>query len=176
MGNMHAPIEIPLTYEQLLEGGYPGLIRWAMACVERRKSIRPLGPNNQSAVEGDVLGTVAERAVHIWADEPWKMGGLAEFLARPRGDPPRDVRDWEVRATWRWDGHLILRPKDQKYAHLPFIFCTMEATPIVRIRGWAWGREVMVDELWNKDSWWMPQKMLRPCPDKPRPRGDRTLD
>ncbi len=163
------PVPITLTAEQALYAASCGCKWWLRARLERRTTTRNLGPNNESGLPADIGGAFAEYAVAIWAGEPWD-GGDAAFLAAPRGDPPPDVCGWEVRATWRGGGHLILDQRDLTKGRRVFILCTLEAFPTVHIRGYRWGAKVMVPQYQRGPKWWMPQADLLPCPAKPRRR------
>src|SRR5690242_17173942 len=117
------PRDILLTDEQIRHATYIGLERWLMGRRERRVSTRPLGKHNVLGIEGDCMGALGEQAVAVWADEPWD-GNLPAFLANLRGDPPRDVRDWEVKTTGLWNGHLVLGRKDAGKLDVKFILAT----------------------------------------------------
>jgi hypothetical protein len=166
------PVEIDLSDDQMYIAAHAGTDWRLRSIAERRRTVRPLGPHNRGAFEGDIAGAIGEMAVAQWLGIPWN-GGDAEFLAAPRGRPPSDVGGHEVRATWYGTGSLILEKKDLPKGNSWFILCTLEALPIVRLRGCILGRRGMIDRLWKpppEGKWWVPQNELHPCPERPRQR------
>lgn len=79
-----------------------------------------------------------------------------------------DVGPFQVRGAARHDYRLTLRPgRDETKRNIPWILVT-GIIPNFRVRGWLYGREVMVDENWedpgNKGqfAWWAKVEDLRP--------------
>lgn len=111
-----------------------------------------------------IEGAAAEYAVAkflgiFW--EPFCNQPHDRFVRKP------DVGPFQVRNAEKHNYRLTLRQgRDQEKRNVPFILCT-GIIPNFRVRGWLYGREVMVDKYWQDPNgkgfaWWAPVKDLRP--------------
>jgi hypothetical protein len=111
----------------------------------------------------EVLGCYAEAAVAQHLGIPYD-GSVNRFHGKP------DVGPFEVRATDRRDGCLIIRDND--HPNRPYVLAVGDplAVPaVIELRGWLWGHEARRSE-WLRDPhdrrpcWMVPQQHLHPIP------------
>jgi hypothetical protein len=80
------------------------------------------------------------------------------------------VGPFEVRATTRRDGRLIIRDND--HPDRPYVLAVGDpyaVEPVIELRGWLWGwearrREWLRDPHGRRPCWMVPQSALRPVP------------
>lgn len=136
----------------------------------RMRASRNTGRNPHRSQEGrsdehrlwhETLGCLAEAAVAQHLGIAYD-GSVNRFHDRP------DVGPFEVRATDRRDGCLILRDND--LPDRPYVLAVGTGRdPVIELRGWLYGREGRRGE-WLRDPhgrrpcWMVPQASLRPVP------------
>jgi hypothetical protein len=105
------------------------------------------------------IGAAAELALAHYLDVPWQAF-LNTFHRQP------DVGRFDVRATWRVDGCLIVRDDDPPQR--PVVFVTGDGT-VMTLRGWAWTAECrrpayLRNPRGRRPAWFVPVAALRPIP------------
>jgi len=120
------------------------------------------GRTDDERLRHEALGCMAEAAVAAHLGIPYD-GSVNRFHGAP------DVGPFEVRATDRPDGRLILRDND--HDDRPYVLCTGDGVrPVIVLRGWLWGWEGKADR-WasnphgRRPCWMVPQAHLHPVPD-----------
>jgi hypothetical protein len=104
-----------------------------------------------------ILGLIAESAVAIALDIPWDAK-IGNFRKEP------DVGGYEVRATRRKDGRLIVTPRDSLTR--PYLLVIVDDTvPCASIVGWMTGAEARRAGSYethreNGGCWYVDQKCL----------------
>ena len=111
-------------------------------------------------VEGAAAEYAAAKFVGIhW--EPYVVQPHEKFKRVP------DVGPFQVRNAEKHHYRLTLRRgRDEQKEDVPFILVT-GTIPSFRVRGWLYGREVMVEKYWSDPNgrglaWWAPVEDLRP--------------
>jgi hypothetical protein len=148
-----------------------------MAGVLRRMDSIAANLTNRKYAEGksdlqiDVEGAIAEDCFAKNQDLYWGWGVNTFKLS--------DVSTWQVRSTSYADGHLIVRPRDEKIpnhvrvALVVVDICTANAFFGGELVGWTTFGEARAKQWWREDknAWWVPEKALRkfqeeasPCP------------
>ena len=119
------------------------------------------GRSDAERLRHEHLGCLAEAAVAQRLGIPYD-GSVNRFHDRP------DVGAFEVRATDRRHGCLILRDND--HPDRPYVLAVGDGVrPVIELRGWLWGWEGRRSE-WLRDPhnrrpcWMVPQSALRPIP------------
>lgn len=119
------------------------------------------GRSDAERIRHETIGCMAEAAVAQHLGIPY-AGTVNTFHAEP------DVGPFEVRATDRVDGRLILRDND--HTDRPYVLVTGDGvSPVMALRGWLYGHEGRRPE-WLRDPhnrrpcWMVPQSVLRPVP------------
>lgn len=144
---------VTLTDEELLFGGYAGLIRHVNALTRNATPGRGLSLVESSSWDLHITGALAELAVARFLGRYWS--GL-------QGPGSIDVRGVEVKHSGYDDAHLILGADARD--ELPFVLVTGVA-PSFDLRGWTLGCVGKDVRFWQgngRPAYWVPQKCLRP--------------
>lgn len=146
------PLTIRLSPAELRYGAYTGVDRQVSAMAHERSD--QFKPRDYWGTH--IMAAQAELAVAKWRGRFWSGFADADF----HGDS--DVGKGEVRSSTNLNSDLILRPRDRGKAEAPFVLVITEP-PDFHLVGWAYGRDVMVDEFWVERApayWGMPQDRL----------------
>jgi hypothetical protein len=145
--------EINLTNTEVWMGVVVGMMRH----IESIGSGRRMRGDTERDWGLDIEGSLGELALAKYLGK-YHGGSLNTFTNE------MDVADqWEVRTTKLENGRLIVGPKDSK--DKPYVLVTGYC-PNYRIRGWAWGREIMQEEYLHsypnrKPLYYLPQNKLK---------------
>jgi len=111
-----------------------------------------------------IEGAAAEYAAAKYLDRHW---ACVVFNPKDKFEFVPDVGPWQVRQAEQHNYRLTLRVgKDQQKPNVPFILVT-GMMPEYRVRGWKYGRDVMLDRYWSDPNekgfaWWFPIPELEP--------------
>jgi hypothetical protein len=147
---------ITLTESELRFAAYGGVDRQVNALAHQRSD--QFKPRDYWGTH--ILACMAELAVAKWRGRYWSPAYDRENLP---GSSDLGERG-EVRSSTNLDSPLILRPRDREKGESPFVLVVTEP-PDMHLVGWAYGRDVMVDEFWVEREpayWAMPQDRLQP--------------
>lgn len=122
------------------------------------------GRTDADRLRHEAIGCMAEAAVAQHLGIPY-AGTVNTFHAEP------DVGPFEVRATDRRGGCLIVRDND--HDNRPYVLCIGQGPddPVVELRGWLYGWEAkqpgwLRDPHGRRPCWMVPQYALHPVPDR----------
>lgn len=169
---MIAPVRIELTPTNVALAARVGVLRFKMsgnAGLNPHQSQE--GRSDEHRIWHETLGCMAEAAVaqHLGIAYP---GSVNTFHSVP------DVGPFEVRATNRANGCLIVRDNDPP--ERPYVLVVGDGyRPVVELRGWLYGHEAR-DRRWlrnphgRRPCWMVPQRFLRQVPTSAGVRYDRA--
>ncbi|MEM4382422.1 MAG: hypothetical protein QXX19_09365 [Candidatus Caldarchaeum sp.] len=150
----YAPtLTVTLTDEEIFLAMTHAVVRYTNRI---RANSKPVNKQERS-LEADAVGAVSELAV---------AKALNKFF--PAGFRETDVGEYEVRATTRKDGSLIIRERDSSAKR--YILAIVDL-PRVIIAGYVWGWDAKKPEYWRAPNgrpgaYFVPQSALRPLEDK----------
>ena len=156
------PVRIELTPINVELSTRVGVLRFRMS---RNAGLNPhqsqAGRSDEHRIWHETLGCMAEAAVaqHLGIAYP---GTVNTFHRKP------DVGQFEVRATSRSNGCLIVRDNDPP--ERPYVLAVGDGRrPVIEVRGWLFGWEAR-DDRWMRNPhgrrpcWMVPQQHLRQVP------------
>lgn len=145
------PLEVPINSVEMYLAAQVGTMRYV---ASRQRGLPEVIHSGQDW-DGDCHGAIGELAVA-------KSLGVYWHPTVNEGKSP-DVAGYQVRATNRSPGYLIIRPASVK--NEVYIFCTIKF-PIVKICGWMWLVDAKVPAFLRKaddkgpEAHWVPQSKL----------------
>lgn len=159
---MNVPITITLSQADVCLAERVGMMRMRSSGNTGRNPHRSqAGRDDDRRRHHERLGCMAEAAVAAHLGIPYE-GTVNTFHNRP------DVGPFEVRATDRVDGRLIVRDNDPP--ERPYVLAVCDGvTPVVELRGWLYGWEArhrrwLRDPHGRRPCWMVPQHHLHPVP------------
>jgi hypothetical protein len=159
---MNTPIVVRLTPHNAELADKVGLMRMRSSGNTGRNPHRSQeGRTDEHRRWHERLGCMAEAAVAQHLGIPY-AGTVNTFHAEP------DVGVFDVRATDRPDGRLILRDNDP--ADYPYVLAVCDGhLPVVRLVGWLYGwegrqRRWLRNPHGRRPCWMVPQSELHPVP------------
>lgn len=143
-------VKIQLGLPQLRIAAMVGVERNLESLCRRSPDTIPTPDPWKAHIEGAAAEAAVGKALGIF----W--GGDVNTFKAP------DLEGWQVRATDRPGGCLIVRPKDRDGDRFILVIVSI---PVFDVVGWIYGREAKRPE-WFRDSgppaWFVPQGALRP--------------
>lgn len=149
-----------LSWFELIEAANGGVARHVRALHDERSFE---GGREDAGFERHILGVIGEKALAKW---------LGVYYVPAVGRLDTEDGDvglaYQVKATTRKGGSLIVRPQDA--ARFPFVLAIVDA-PRVSLMGWVEGVDAKVDEFWrpvdasrgvHQAAWFVPQSRLEP--------------
>jgi hypothetical protein len=151
------PVEVALTYSEILLAGNAGVMRQVSALRNRRVS---LDAHYHDALEGHVSGAVAEWAVSKWLGVRWDPTIGIGWAGEVEGD----ALNVEVRSTIIENGCLIAH--DYSFDDRPYLLVLAHRAPVFVLAGWLPGSECKDRRFWRanapRPAYFVPQRELRP--------------
>lgn len=159
---MNDPIVIRLSVHSMELAEKAGLLRMRSSGNTNRNPHRSQADRSDNHRRWhERMGCMAEAAVAQHLGIPYE-GTVNTFHCEP------DVGAFDVRATDRPDGCLIIRDNDP--ASYPYVLAVCDGyTPVVRLVGWMYGRDAR-QRRWlrnphgRRPCWMVPQQFLHPVP------------
>lgn len=155
-GRASAPLTVTLTDEEIFLAMTHAVVRYTNRIRANSKTVNEQEPS----LEAHAIGAVSELAV---------AKALNKFF--PSGFRETDVGEYEVRATTRKDGSLIIRECDSSAKR--YILAIVDL-PRVTIAGYIWGWDAKQEKYFRSPNgrpgaYFVPQSALKPfAPPDPR--------
>lgn len=154
------PIYVTLSEAEMLNAAIAGCQRQVISL--RKGRVEAYGASDRgNPWQINVQGAIAEMAFARMTRKNW-VPAIDGHLTELEGD----VGWYQIRSTYRTDGHLIVHPNDVDVA--PYVFAVVKE-PRVKFVGWLLGSEAKVVGEWRKkDECWVRQDQLKDMADLPR--------
>lgn len=102
-------------------------------------------------MEAHRVGALGELAVSVFFGLPWEGKYYEGDAWKERGN---DVEGLEVRATFRYNGNLVMKEDDvSRFPETPYIFCKLSKVSggiLAKFAGWIYAKEA--PDLWEEAS------------------------
>lgn len=142
-------MNVELTWPEVLQAAHVGVLRQVFALRHDKQDRYGCADSWTSHINGACGELAAAKALGLF----WS-GAIGDLRAR-------DVGPYQIRATERLDGCLILHPDDDD--NHPFVL-VVGSGQHYRLAGWILAREGKQDCWWRgpRPAWFVPQSELQP--------------